>query len=68
MHLPLKNISIYFANTFPLEFPESWIIIGKKKPSLPKLYHFLRSGLNGSPSIAYPSMLALLANLPEQVS
>ncbi|KAI8878807.1 hypothetical protein K501DRAFT_227764 [Backusella circina FSU 941] len=49
------------------KFPESWIIIGKKKPSLPKLYHFLRSGLNGSPSIAYPSMLALLANLPDEI-
>ncbi|KAI8382988.1 hypothetical protein BD560DRAFT_385726 [Blakeslea trispora] len=46
--------------------PRSWLIIGKKKPALPKLYNFLRSGLNGSPSIAYPSALALLANLPQE--
>ncbi|KAI8061201.1 hypothetical protein BDF21DRAFT_369504 [Thamnidium elegans] len=49
------------------KFPSSWIIIGKKKPALPKLYHFLRSGLNGSVSISYPSMLALLANLPDEL-
>ncbi|KAI9471976.1 MAG: hypothetical protein EXX96DRAFT_622161 [Benjaminiella poitrasii] len=49
------------------KLPQSWIIIGKKKPALPKLYHFLRSGLNGSPNIAYPSMLALLAHLPEEL-
>ncbi|KAI8329266.1 hypothetical protein EDC96DRAFT_452486 [Choanephora cucurbitarum] len=46
--------------------PISWVIIGKKKPALPKLYNFLRSGLNGSASIAYPSALALLANLPQE--
>lgn len=50
-----------------IEFPSSWIIIGKKKPALPKLYHFLRSGLNGSVNISYPSMLALLANLPDEL-
>ncbi|KAI8075925.1 uncharacterized protein B0P05DRAFT_579996 [Gilbertella persicaria] len=49
------------------KLPNSWIIIGKKKPALPKLYNFLRSGLNGSTSIAYPSMLALLANLPQEL-
>ncbi|KAI7889142.1 uncharacterized protein EV154DRAFT_515547 [Mucor mucedo] len=49
------------------KFPSSWVIIGKKKPALPKLYHFLRSGLNGSVSISYPSMLALLANLPDEL-
>ncbi|KAG1420549.1 hypothetical protein G6F59_007162 [Rhizopus arrhizus] len=48
-------------------FPQSWIIISKKKPSLPKLYNFLRLGLNGSVNIAYPSVLALLANLPEEI-
>lgn len=53
--------------TFCLEFPTSWIVIGKNKPALSKLYHFLRSGLNGSTSIAYPSMLALLANLPDEL-
>jgi hypothetical protein len=50
-----------------VEQPMSWVIIGKKKPALPKLYHFLRSGLNGSINIAYPSMLALLANLPDEL-
>ncbi|CEP18758.1 hypothetical protein [Parasitella parasitica] len=49
------------------KMPLSWVIIGKKKPALPKLYNFLRNGLNGSASIAYPSMLALLANLPDEL-
>ncbi|KAI9274250.1 hypothetical protein BY458DRAFT_555169 [Sporodiniella umbellata] len=48
-------------------FPNSWIIIGRKKPSLPKLYSFLKSGLNGSVAIAYPSLIALLANLPQEM-
>lgn len=50
-----------------IELPISWVIIGKKKPALPKLYNFLRNGLNGSVNIAYPSMLALLANLPDEL-
>ncbi|KAL7316263.1 hypothetical protein PS15m_005384 [Mucor circinelloides] len=49
------------------KLPISWLIIGRKKPALPKLYNFLRNGLNGSVSIAYPSMLALLANLPDDL-
>ncbi|KAI8988239.1 hypothetical protein BDF20DRAFT_813891 [Mycotypha africana] len=49
------------------KFPSSWIIIGEKKPALPKLYNFLRCGLHGSPNIAYPSLLALLANLPPEL-
>ncbi|ORE16950.1 hypothetical protein BCV71DRAFT_265228 [Rhizopus microsporus] len=48
-------------------FPRSWVIIDKKKPALPKLYKFLGSGLNGSVNIAYPSIIALLANLPEEI-
>ncbi|KAF7727113.1 hypothetical protein EC973_007974 [Apophysomyces ossiformis] len=47
--------------------PESWIIVGKKKPVLPKLCSFLRNGLHGSVNVSYPSMLALLANLPPEV-
>ncbi|KAI8980517.1 hypothetical protein BDB01DRAFT_836734 [Pilobolus umbonatus] len=47
--------------------PLSWIIIGKKKPATSKLYNFLRCGLNGSPTIAYPSLIALLANLPAEL-
>lgn len=54
--------------TKTLDFPRSWVIIDKKKPALPKLYKFLGSGLNGSVNIAYPSIIALLANLPEEVS
>ncbi|KAI8341835.1 hypothetical protein BC941DRAFT_466733 [Chlamydoabsidia padenii] len=49
------------------KFPQSWIIISKKKPAVNKLYNFLRSGLNGSPSITYPGMLVLLANLPKEL-
>ncbi|KAI9028280.1 hypothetical protein CLU79DRAFT_832688 [Phycomyces nitens] len=49
------------------KFPQSWIVIAKKKTSLPKLCNFLRSGLNGSVGISYPSMLALLANLPKEL-
>ncbi|CAO3592382.1 unnamed protein product [Absidia cylindrospora] len=49
------------------QFPDSWIIISKKKPALNKLYNFLRNGLNGSANIAYPSMIVLLANLPLQL-
>ncbi|KAI8637415.1 hypothetical protein BD408DRAFT_424529 [Parasitella parasitica] len=49
------------------KLPVSWTIIGQKKPALPKLYNFLRNGLNGSVNIAYPSMLALLANLPDEL-
>ncbi|ORX46718.1 hypothetical protein DM01DRAFT_1339377 [Hesseltinella vesiculosa] len=46
------------------KFPDAWFTISQKKSPVAKLCTFLRSGLNGSPSIAYPSMLALLANLP----
>ncbi|CEI90834.1 hypothetical protein RMCBS344292_05144 [Rhizopus microsporus] len=53
--------------TKTLDFPRSWVIIDKKKPALPKLYKFLGSGLNGSVNIAYPSIIALLANLPEEI-
>ncbi|KAI7862837.1 hypothetical protein BDF14DRAFT_1735151 [Spinellus fusiger] len=49
------------------EFPTCWLIIGKKKPALPKLCNLLKTGLNGSVGIAYPSMLALLANLPAEI-
>ncbi|KAG0184295.1 hypothetical protein DFQ28_011431, partial [Apophysomyces sp. BC1034] len=49
------------------KFPESWVIISKKKSALPKLCAFLRAGLNGSAKISYPSMLALLANLPPEL-
>ncbi|KAI7906774.1 uncharacterized protein BX663DRAFT_534810 [Cokeromyces recurvatus] len=49
------------------KLPQSWIVIGKKKPALPKLFHLLRSGLNGSPNITYPSLLALLAHLPKEL-
>ncbi|KAL0097906.1 hypothetical protein J3Q64DRAFT_1694309 [Phycomyces blakesleeanus] len=49
------------------KFPESWIVIAKKKSAIPKLCNFLRSGLNGSVGISYPSILALLANLPKEL-
>ncbi|KAI8085215.1 uncharacterized protein BX664DRAFT_338835 [Halteromyces radiatus] len=49
------------------KYPDSWMIINKKKPALSKLCNFLRNGLNGSLNIAYPSMIALLANLPSQL-
>ncbi|KAI9307130.1 hypothetical protein BJ944DRAFT_247631 [Cunninghamella echinulata] len=49
------------------KFPDSWMLISKKKSPLSKLYNFLRSGLNGSTGIAYPSLIALLANLPTKL-
>ncbi|CAO3634154.1 unnamed protein product [Cunninghamella blakesleeana] len=49
------------------KFPDSWMLISKKKSPLAKLYNFLRNGLNGSSGIAYPSIIALLANLPVQL-
>ncbi|KAI8365943.1 uncharacterized protein BYT42DRAFT_600693 [Radiomyces spectabilis] len=48
-------------------FPESWLVASKKKPILPKLYAFLRMALNGSVNISYPSLLALCANLPNEL-
>jgi hypothetical protein len=48
------------------EFPQAWLS-AEKKPLFPKLLNALRNGLNGSIGIAYPSMLALFANLPNQV-
>jgi hypothetical protein len=52
--------------TFFIEFPQAWVS-SEKKPPFPKLLNALRNGLNGSPAIAYPSMLALLANLSNEV-
>ncbi|RUP46969.1 hypothetical protein BC936DRAFT_146314 [Jimgerdemannia flammicorona] len=51
-------------------FSQSWIIAGARKPMLPKLYHFLRSGAHahGIANVSYPCMLALLAHLPEELT
>ncbi|KAI9310568.1 hypothetical protein BX666DRAFT_2004897 [Dichotomocladium elegans] len=49
------------------EYPEAWLVAGKKKPVMPKFYNFLRGGLNGAASVGYPSILVLLANYPPQV-
>ncbi|GAB5591582.1 hypothetical protein Unana1_06482 [Umbelopsis nana] len=48
------------------EFPQVWLST-EKKQLFPKLLNALRNGLNGSVAIAYPSMLALFANLPNEV-
>ncbi|KAI9263195.1 hypothetical protein BDA99DRAFT_559751 [Phascolomyces articulosus] len=49
------------------EFPEAWLIAGKKKPIMPKFCNFLRSGLNGAVNIGYPSILVIIANLPSEI-
>ncbi|KAI8147972.1 hypothetical protein BJV82DRAFT_594115 [Fennellomyces sp. T-0311] len=49
------------------EFPEAWLIAGKKKPVMPKFHTFLRGGLNGAIRIGYPSILVILANLPAEI-
>lgn len=58
--------SVAVTNPAFIEFPQAWVN-SEKKPPFPKLLNALRNGLNGSPAIAYPSMLALLANLPKEV-
>jgi hypothetical protein len=58
--------SVTVINPAFIEFPQAWVS-SEKKPPFPKLLNALRNGLNGSPAIAYPSMLALLANLPNEV-
>ncbi|RGB43798.1 hypothetical protein C1646_749399 [Rhizophagus diaphanus] len=52
---------------FTKQFPESWLIASKKKPMLPKLYNFLRSGAYGSVNISYPSILALISHFPKEL-
>ncbi|GBB95243.1 hypothetical protein RclHR1_00250041 [Rhizophagus clarus] len=52
---------------FTRQFPESWLIASKKKPMLPKLYNFLRSGAYGSVNVSYPSILALIGHLPQEL-
>lgn len=44
------------------------MIIGRKKPALPKLCALLKNGLNGAASVGYPGLLVLFANLPSEVS
>ncbi|CAG8595842.1 16141_t:CDS:10 [Funneliformis mosseae] len=39
----------------------------KKKPMLPKLYNFLRSGAYGSINVSYPSILPLIVHLPQEL-
>ncbi|CAJ0834646.1 6412_t:CDS:10, partial [Entrophospora sp. SA101] len=52
---------------FTKKFPQSWIIASQKKPILPKFYNFLRSATYGSINISYPSILALIGNLPHEL-
>ncbi|RIA93731.1 hypothetical protein C1645_803902 [Glomus cerebriforme] len=52
---------------FSRQFPKSWLIASKKKPMLPKLYNFLRSGAYGSVNISYPSILALIGHFPQEL-
>ncbi|KAG9300709.1 hypothetical protein G9A89_023507 [Geosiphon pyriformis] len=52
---------------FTKNFPNSWTIAGKKKPMLPKLYHFLRSGAYGSINVSYPSLLVLIRILQSEL-
>ncbi|KAI9491003.1 hypothetical protein BDB00DRAFT_940644 [Zychaea mexicana] len=49
------------------EFPEAWLIAGRKKAIMPKFFTFLRGGLNGAVSIGYPSILVIIANLPSEI-
>ncbi|ORY91172.1 hypothetical protein BCR43DRAFT_446828 [Syncephalastrum racemosum] len=50
------------------QYPESWMIIGRKKAPLPKLCALLKNGLNGAVSVGYPGLLVLFANLPPEMS
>ncbi|CAI2178767.1 13194_t:CDS:10 [Funneliformis geosporum] len=52
---------------FTRRFPQSWLIASKKKPMLPKLYNFLRSGAFGSINVSYPSILPLIVHLPQEL-
>lgn len=53
--------------TTMIGYPEMWNIASKKKSVLSKLYNFLRGALNGAVTIGYPSIIVLLAYLPEEV-
>lgn len=44
-----------------------WKIASEKKSVLPKLYNYLRNALNGAVAVGYPSLIVLLAYLPEEV-
>ncbi|ORX97819.1 hypothetical protein K493DRAFT_11347 [Basidiobolus meristosporus CBS 931.73] len=48
-------------------FPQAWILAGRKKPMLPKLWSFIRAGGYGSISITFPSVIALVAHLPQEL-
>ncbi|KAK9723285.1 hypothetical protein K7432_002034 [Basidiobolus ranarum] len=48
-------------------FPQAWVLAGRKKPMLPKLWAFLRAGGYGSISISFPSLIALVAHLPQEL-
>lgn len=60
-------IITHVINSVEIDYPESWILAGTKKPILPKFYNFLRNGLNGAVHIGYPSILILIANFPDEV-
>ncbi|KAJ3299483.1 hypothetical protein HK104_008755 [Borealophlyctis nickersoniae] len=62
-HAELWDSVLLFTKTFP----QSWMLASAKKPIVPKLCAFLKSGAYGGVSLSYPSLLALLANLPKEI-
>ncbi|KAJ3092970.1 listerin E3 ubiquitin protein ligase 1 [Quaeritorhiza haematococci] len=51
---------------FTKSFPKSWTLAPQKL--LSKMLRFLKSGSHGSVAISYPSLLPLIANVPQEFS
>ncbi|KAJ3258545.1 listerin E3 ubiquitin protein ligase 1 [Boothiomyces macroporosus] len=45
-------------------YPEMWIIASEKKPILPKVLQFLKSGAHGSGKLSYTCLLPLIGHIP----
>ncbi|KAJ3323561.1 listerin E3 ubiquitin protein ligase 1 [Boothiomyces sp. JEL0866] len=48
-------------------YPDMWILASAKKPILPKVLQFLKSGTHGSGKLSYPCLLPLIGHIPNEL-
>ena len=53
------------TNSLPAVFPDAWDLASAKKPIVPKIASFYKSVAQALPEVTYPSLLPVLASLPE---